>query len=1111
MLKSFQDENVCEALGNETYLIKKPIFKNFIKERFILNPSTELKLRSMKPEFGYNGFGEFLFYRTYSRKEEGKNQENWADCIVRVINGVFSILKDWHVRSNLRWDEERYQKQAEEMAISAFKMEWLPPGRGLFSMGTDYVYERGSTALFNCSFTNLKNLPEDIAWMMDSLMNGVGVGYNVEDKWDFVINHPTNRKIKIIIDDSREGWCLATKILLQSYLIDNHPTVEFDYSKIRIKGLPIKGYGGLSSGPEPLMWLHDKIREFSDRLIKDQNYSTTKYKADIANCVGCCVVAGNVRRSALMCLGDINNSDFMNLKDYKLNPYREEFGWMSNNSCKLKKSEDFEKMGEIAKRVIERGEPGYLNLINTKFGRLRIRKSDDTEKYGRELELDESEGINPCFTGDTNVAVADGRNMITFEQLVKENKDVPVYCRNDKNQIVIRYMRNPRKTGESLKVFRINLDDGSFIRATENHKFKLRNGDYKEVKDLIAGDSLEIMTKFIASMKEAIGGNGSNSDYMWLNNGQRSNMTEHRKIAEFFIGKIQGKIIHHKDNNSLNNDFINLEILDKDVHDKLHKEKMNMFNNPMCQEHDEEWWTNFHKNMSKAVSGMLNGRAYKISHEELIEKMKNYIISIKRCPTQEEWKIYAKANNLPPKLERFRYVELGSTGEVLAKLATELGFYNRSFDKICVVCGKSFIGYTNTSKRCSVDCRKINMHEMSYNHKVVSIEFDSYQDVYNGTVDEFHNYYVGGFKTKTKSDKDKFVFVNVKNCGEVPLSDKEMCNLAHTFPTRCEAIDNWFKACQRAAFYCSTVYMLPTHSQETNSVMLRNRKIGVSIAGFAQWKHEYGVSKITRFLRDGYALIRKTNKTFAKEYGVPESLRVTTIQPGGTVPKLPGVESGIGHPNFHEQIRRVRIAKDNPICKFLIEANVPHESDKFSFNTEIFEFVIKQGPTRPAIEVSLWEQAMNLVLVQREWADAAISNTLNFRPKWKLHKILDRKLNSDRECDEYIDRFMEYWGSKGKYETTDNEIKVYTYNENHEEDDIEAVLSAIAPMTKSVSLLPHSDHGAYVQMPEQGISAEEYERRLNQIKIIDWSKYQGGDGTDEKFCTGEKCEVKLKS
>lgn len=113
--------------------------------RFALNEDTKIEINAGTPDFGFNGIGEVVFRRTYSR-----GGEDWAAVVIRVVQGVMSIRKEHYFRNSLRWDDEEMQPFAREMALSLFKMEWLPPGRGLWMMGTDFVYERGSMALNNC-------------------------------------------------------------------------------------------------------------------------------------------------------------------------------------------------------------------------------------------------------------------------------------------------------------------------------------------------------------------------------------------------------------------------------------------------------------------------------------------------------------------------------------------------------------------------------------------------------------------------------------------------------------------------------------------------------------------------------------------------------------------------------------------------------------------------------------------------------------------------------------------------------------------------------------------------------------------------------------------------
>ncbi len=157
-------------------------------------------------------------------------------------------------------------------------------------------------------------------------------------------------------------------------------------------------------------------------------------------------------------------------------------------------------------------------------------------------------------------------------------------------------------------------------------------------------------------------------------------------------------------------------------------------------------------------------------------------------------------------------------------------------------------------------------------------------------------------------------------------------------------------------FYASTVSLLPTHRPETNAVIARNRRIGVSLSGVADWLDKVGAAHLSRKLRECYKIVRAENKKLAEQAGVPVSIRVTTIKPSGTISQLAGVSSGMHFPTFQYAIRRIRVAMNSPIADVLLQNSIPHEKDVYSDNTYVFEFPIDQGCTRKATDVSAWEQ-----------------------------------------------------------------------------------------------------------------------------------------------------------
>ena len=450
---------------------------------FKLSKSFVSKFEAIKPPFGFNGLGEMVYQRTYSRKnhETGK-KERWMDTIERVINGCYGMQKRWILDHNLGWDESQAQESAQEMYDRMFNMKFLPPGRGLFCMGTLVTEERGLyAALNNCSFISTKDMDKDpsmpFLFLFDYSMLGVGVGFDTEGAGKVKVHSPSCRPPETyVVEDTREGWVGAMKKLLDSYFFPDQTTVNFDYSKIREAGLPIKTFGGYSSGPDPLKSLLEQVRSILDANVG--KLVTDRIIADIQNLIGTCVVAGNVRRTAEIILGDPNSEEFLNLKNYEVNPERMMYGWTSNNSIKATLGMDYSKVAELTRM---NGEPGYFWLQNVReYSRMNgVKDNKDIRAHG----------TNPCITGDSLIATDKGLFKVTdllgkqFTALV----DGHLYKSNEKG-----FWSNGVK-----KVYRLKLANGLTIKATDNHEFltySLVNDreEWKPLSQLNLGDMLRV-------------------------------------------------------------------------------------------------------------------------------------------------------------------------------------------------------------------------------------------------------------------------------------------------------------------------------------------------------------------------------------------------------------------------------------------------------------------------------------------------------------------------------------------------------------------------------------------------------------------------------------------
>ena len=652
---------------------------------FKLSDNFVAKYKRKKAPFGFNGLGELVYNRTYSRlKADGKN-EQWWETVQRVVEGTFNMQKKHIDAHGLGWNSWKAQHSAQEMYDRIFNMKFLPPGRGLWAMGTPITEEKGLfAALNNCAFVSTENIAKEFSnpfcFLMDASMLGVGVGFDTKGAGSLVLKGP-NRERRIenwTIPDTREGWVESVRLLLDSYSMGTG-TIEFDYDTIRPEGVPIKGFGGESSGPQPLMELHQQIRECLDNEI-GKPISITSI-VDIMNLIGKCVVAGNVRRTAEIVFGEPDSDEYLDLKNYEVNPHRATYGWTSNNSIYAEVGMDYRPSAE---RVRINGEPGYAWLHNMR-------------KYGR---------------------MADEPNW----------------------------------------------------------------------KD-----------------KRASGGNP---------------------------------------------------------------------------------------------------------------------------------------------------------------------------------------------------------------------------------------------------------------CLEQTLESHELCCLVETFPTNHDSIEDYKTTLKYAYLYAKTVTLGKTHWPETNRVMLRNRRIGCSMSGIAQFIANRGVGALKDWMDEGYDHIQKLDKEYSDWMAIPRSIKTTSIKPSGTVSLLAGATPGIHFPESRYYIRRMRLGIHSNLVPALEKAGYKIEPAFGSEDTTcVVEIPVDVGEgVRTLDSVSMWEQLSLAALAQRYWADNQVSCTVTFDPEAEGSQIASA-------------------------------LDVFQYQ------------------LKGISFLPRLDYGAYPQMPYEAIDEETYKEMNAKVGKLSFGRVKGEEIVVERFCDNDVCEI----
>lgn len=326
--------------------------------------------------FGFNGLGKVVYLRTYSRQKNNGVQETWTDTIRRVVEGTYRLQQQWIEQHKLGWNNNQALRSATEMFDRMWHMKFLPPGRGLWAMGSKITEEKKLfAALNNCGFVSTEDidlLPDPalpFVFLMDMSMLGVGVGFDTKGAGKLEIKTPNviTGWDDYLIDDTREGWVKSVQDLLLGYFTGVTTINRFNYSSIRPAGLPLITFGGITSGPEPLRQCHEHLRKILDANIGKPLSSTLI--VDIMNIIGKAVVSGNVRRTAEIAFGDPNDNDFLRLKDYTINPHRSEYGWTSNNSILTSLGQSYES---VASRIVSNGEPGIAWLDQMRnFGRLK--------------------------------------------------------------------------------------------------------------------------------------------------------------------------------------------------------------------------------------------------------------------------------------------------------------------------------------------------------------------------------------------------------------------------------------------------------------------------------------------------------------------------------------------------------------------------------------------------------------------------------------------------------------------------------------------------------------------------------------------------------------------
>ncbi len=283
---------------------------------------------------------------------ELNRRESWDDLVTRNKN--MHIKKYPALKENI-----------EEVYRLVYDKKILPSMRSLQFGGKPI--EISPNRVYNCAYLPIDHI-DSFSEVMFLLLGGTGVGYSVQ-KHHVQNLEPVNkpyakRTRRFLVGDSIEGWADAIKVLMKSYMGDKRQsTIDFDFSDIRPKGAQLVTSGGKAPGPQPLKECILKITGILNSKESGETLSTIEVH-DIVCHVADAVLAGGIRRAALISLFSADDDEMISCKSgnwWETNPQR---GRANNSACLMRHKITKEFFMDLWKRVelSNAGEPGiYFN------------------------------------------------------------------------------------------------------------------------------------------------------------------------------------------------------------------------------------------------------------------------------------------------------------------------------------------------------------------------------------------------------------------------------------------------------------------------------------------------------------------------------------------------------------------------------------------------------------------------------------------------------------------------------------------------------------------------------------------------------------------------------
>lgn len=949
------------------------------------------RYKKQKPPFGFNGLGELVYLRTYSRIKENGDNEKWWETVQRVVEGTFNMQKSWIEGHRLGWSPIKAQKSAQEMYDRIFTMKFLPPGRGLWAMGSLITEERGMfMALNNCFQRDTKILTRNGYKPIGDLVDTTQQVLTKNCEWvDSEIKSFGKQPLRKLVVQ-RQG---ITKEIL---VTPDH--IWFAKSKSEINHS--KGYNKYTT---------DQLKK-GFRLAytfgqKPSNYSPQGVSHGISFGDGTnnhIYLIGEKDKQLLKWFPLNRKSDAPEKNAIRVADIPEHYKELPNISWDRKYLLGwlmgyFAADGSVSNGQITISSSKKSNLIFVQdvaaicgIGTYDVRLSSSSSNYKEEREL-----WQLTFMPDT---------LFPEFFLIQAHRDGFDFDVIKRNWVV-----------ESVEITPVE-DEVFCAIVPKTHAFVIEGNILTHNCSFVSTENIkdDLSKPFCFLMDVSMLGVGCGFDIKGAGKIEVREPTESEDNIYTIPDTREGWV---ESTRLLIDSYLNGTKYVHFDYSKIRKagEPIRGFGgissgpDPLREMHEDIRKT-LNKNLGKPITITTIVDIMNLIGKCVVAGNVRRTAEIVFGDYKSDEYLDLKNYKINPKREEFGWT---SNNSIFCDL------------------GMDYSGPT--------DRTKIN-GEPGY---AWLDNMRGYSRMNNGPDNKDHRV-VGG-----------------NPCLEQSLESYEVCNLVETFPNNHTTLDDYLVTLKYAYLYAKTVTLGQTHWSETNRVMLRNRRIGCSMSGIAQFVSSRGIHEMKKWCEEGYKNLEYYDEVYSDWLAIPKSIKKTSIKPSGTVSLLAGATPGVHYPEDVFYIRRVRLSNHSDLITPLKDAGYKIEPCFGSESTtSVVEIPVKMGDgVRPVKQVSIWEQAALASFMQKYWADNQVSCTISFKKE--------------------------------------------------ESDHIKHLLNFYQYQLKGVSFLPILDAGtSYKQMPYESITEEKYNEIYSKLKIVKFKNIKNEEAEVDRFCNNDTCTLK---